>query len=870
MRLVEPLEMFSRTSLFWMVLLICSASLSSQTPILHDTLSTVNREQPSLGDTLKTLNPPPGSQVEGPVKYVADAITFSLQNMTTELMRNVRIEYQQITLTAGKVKIDWNRHYLIAEGIADSTDSLGNPVYHDLPVLTEKGVEPIKGNRLEYDFTTHRGKIREGYTKMEPGFYRGNDVHKIGEETLLIRNGYFTSCDLEEHPHFYFRSSKMRVRLKKIAIAKPVILYIADVPVFIIPFGVFSLRRGRRSGIILPTYGESSFGGRYLQNFGYYWAPSDYFDTTVRATFYEKTGIVYNGKFRYKKRYAFSGNVEGNFAPKDVLTGKKRQRWEIRFNHRQTIGQTMNITANGSFVSDKDFRSNFYNDVEQRLEQNLTTNVSIQKKLPGSRTLSLNLRRNENLQTGKVDLDFPDLTYRQPLKSLFSKGSGSHPAWYQKIKYSYNSQLRSSGSKTPVTDSLGKNVGFNRIRKSGWRHNVTTSFNTNLLKYFKFSQSVALQEDWVPEYLNYTFVDSINNTVADTVNNFRARHIFSTSISASTTMYGLWEIPFSPLKVIRHKIDPQIGFSYRPDFANSSFGYFQTFRDTTGAEIKRDRFAGALFGGTTSGEQRNLNIGINNLFQGKIIRNGEEKKIDLFRLNTRTAYNFAKDSLQWSNLTTSLVARPNNNFSMSLRSTHSFYQKGPSGKRINKFVWSDGFKLPDLVDWRLTMNARISLKSPHKTETKPTPVSPDTSLQEQDQTDVFGQAGNGDIDEEERRVEQAFQGFDRDWNVDMNFTYSYAQSQTGNITRHFDVNLSARLQLTKNWRINWNSRIDLLDREIDSQTFTINRDLHCWTMNFTWSPNPTFSFYRLEIRVKASALRDLKLTKTSSGRRPLF
>ncbi|RMF60135.1 MAG: LPS-assembly protein LptD [Calditrichaeota bacterium] len=818
-----------------------------------------------------TLTPPPSttSGVEGPVKYWAEKIRFSLPDRITELEGDVRIEYQNVTLTAGKVKIDWNRNYLIAEGTVDSIDANGNPIYSHLPVLTEKGEEPIKGVRLEYDFTTRRGKIREGYTQMDPGFYKGKDVHKIGEETLLIQDGFFTSCDLEDHPHYYFRGKKMRVRLKKVAVARPIIFYIADVPVFALPFGAFSLQRGRRSGIILPTYGESSFGGRYLQNFGYYWAPSDYFDATIQGTFYEKTGLVYKSQLRYKKRYAFSGDVSGTFSPRDVTTGIKRRRWEIRFTHRQTIGQTINLTANGSFLSDKDFRQNYYTDINQRLQQNLTTNVTLQKRLPGSRTLSLNLQRNENLQTGKIDFDFPILRYSQPQKSIFPKNTGSREKWYHRLRYSYNSLLRSKASRTPITTSEGTSAGFSSTRKSGWQHNLTQTFNTNLFRYFKINQSLNLTEIWVPQYLNYSFVDSLNDTRADTVKGFRARHTFTTSLNASTTIYGLWEIPFSPLKVIRHKMDPRIGFSYRPDFSDPAYGYVQTFRDTTGKEITRDRFSGSLFGTTPSGEQRNLNIGINNLFQGKIIRNGEEKKIDLFRLNTSTSYNFARDSLRWNNINTSIIARPTNNFSIDFRSTHSLYKKQGSGSgRINRFVWADGFQLPDLVNWRVAVNARFRLSSKDKTQPT-TPAPPPPGETAQDPTDIFTQQTTDNLDEEERQIEEALANFDRTWSMDFQFTYSYSQGETGFINRHFDLNLSAQLQLTRNWYISYQSRLDLMERQIDSQTFIINRDLHCWTMNFTWSPNPAFSFYRLEIKVKASALKDLKLTKTS-GRRPLF
>lgn len=815
--------------------------------------------RPDTTDTLRTLTPPPSAQVEGPIKYRAEQIAFSLSRKMTHLRGKVQLEYQNITLTAAKVDIDWNRNRLIAGGVADSTDSLGNPIYRDAPVLTEKGTEPITGIRLEYDFQNRRGRVVQGRTNMKPGYYRGEDIRKVGQETLLIRNGYFTTCNLEDHPHFYFRSAKTRVRVKKEAVAKPVVLYIADVPVFALPFWVFPLKRGRRSGIILPTFGESQFGGRYLEDFGYYWAPSDYWDATVQATFYEKTGLVYRGEFRYRKRYAFNGNINGRYAPKDVLTGKKKQRWALDFSHNQTVGQTLTISGRGSFASDKVFQQRYFNDFDERTRQTLQTNLVIRKTLPGRRSLSLNLNRFQNLQTGETRFTFPDLIFSQPSVSLFPR-RGSRVAWYQNLTYSLTSSLKSTGSRKPQTDSLGQTIGFVRTRKSAWKHDLTTAFNMKVLKYFTISHSLAFRELWVPEYLDYTFVDSLNTTEADTVRGFRARHTFNTAISTKTTLYGLWEIPFSPLKVIRHKMDPRIGFRFTPDFSDPRYGYVQTFRDTTGRVLRRDRFAGNLFGPTPTGEERALTIQVNNLFQGKVISHGEEKKVELFRLNFNTGYNFAADSLRWRDLSTSLRASPVEHLSISMNARHSFYQKAADGRRINRLVWADGFKLPDLVTWRINASARVRLKAP---ERQP-PAGKDTLAQAAPSDTAGFETGYRD----RTSRYDPFQGFNVPWSVDLNIDYSYGQDANGRITRNLNTTVNARMQLTPNWRVNYNARFDLINREIINQSFYISRDLHCWEMNFHWSPNPNFSFYRLEIRIKEPILKDIKITKTAGNRRP--
>ena len=158
----------------------------------------------------------PKTSFEGPIKYWADKIHLSYDGNIINLKGNARIEYTNLTLEAEKIKIDRNQNLLFAEGIIDSVDSLGQPVYKGTPIFKEKGEEPLEGNFIRYDFQTKRGKITYGKTKMDPGFYKGEKINKISERTLLVEEGYFTSCENIDDPHFYFKSKQMRTILRPI------------------------------------------------------------------------------------------------------------------------------------------------------------------------------------------------------------------------------------------------------------------------------------------------------------------------------------------------------------------------------------------------------------------------------------------------------------------------------------------------------------------------------------------------------------------------------------------------------------------------------------------------------------------------------
>ena len=65
--------------------------------------------------------------LDAPIYYWADKGGFSRVGNKIYLKGHAKIVYQNMTLEAEKVMIDQEKKFLFAEGVADSTDSLGNP-----------------------------------------------------------------------------------------------------------------------------------------------------------------------------------------------------------------------------------------------------------------------------------------------------------------------------------------------------------------------------------------------------------------------------------------------------------------------------------------------------------------------------------------------------------------------------------------------------------------------------------------------------------------------------------------------------------------------------------------------------------------------
>jgi len=238
-------------------------------------------------DTLISVASPSG--IDSIVTYSAsDSIVYFLSDRTMYMHGKGTIDYKDLGLKAETIDINWITSTLHAQGAPDTADTSGKRSIGQ-PEMIDAG-EIYHGSEISYNFKTKRGRIHTASTEIEQGFYYGDAIKRVDVNAMFVGGGRYTTCDLE-HPHYYFASPEMKVTVKDKVVARPVYLYIADVPVFALPFGVFPNQRGRRSGIIPPAYGESA-RGRYLLHLGYYWAINDYMDWSVRGDGYTRGSWV--------------------------------------------------------------------------------------------------------------------------------------------------------------------------------------------------------------------------------------------------------------------------------------------------------------------------------------------------------------------------------------------------------------------------------------------------------------------------------------------------------------------------------------------------------------------------------------------------
>ncbi|MFQ5677110.1 MAG: putative LPS assembly protein LptD, partial [bacterium] len=270
---------------------------------------------------------------------------------------------------------------------------------------------------------------------------------------------------------------------------------------------------------------------------------------------------------------------------------------------------------------------------------------------------------------------------------------------------------------------------------------------------------------------------------------------------------------------------------------------YQEVEDTTGQKVRLDKFRG-----TPRGKVMSLNYSLTNLFQMKLGKGDKEKKIDLFNLNFSSGYNFAADSLKFSNLTTSFRASPRRNVTVTMGMSHSFYEFDQVLKRT-----VDRFRAPRLT--RMTIDARWQLRGKasqqsEKSQTARSGTAPVTQTSQ----------GQPNQTQDSFAPEGAFSAFDIPWKANIALTYSISRTNPLLQTTNAYIDLSGvEVQLTRGWRIGYRMRYDLEKTEILDQRISFYRDLHCWEARFDWFPSGIGRGFYFKINIKASHLSSIKL-----------
>jgi lipopolysaccharide assembly outer membrane protein LptD (OstA) len=807
--------------------------------------------------------------LEAKVDFSArDSIRFELNRQQVFLYQEADIKYKDIELKADFITIDFPQNLVHANGVPDSAGKL-----QGIPKFKQADQE-FESREINYNYTTKRGYIQNVFTKQDQGYLHGTEVKKMENDITYMKSGAFTTCDRKEHPHFAFKFTKAKVIPGKKVVTGPAYMEIAEAATpIVIPFGLFPNRTGQRSGIILPTYGESANRGFFFENLGYYWAINQYMDLKIQADIFTRGSWAIKPTYSYKKRYKYYGTLNFSYAvnilyaPEDP-NYERREDFRVVWQHSQDpkARPHSKFSASVNIVSNTFNKYNLASSTEAYLSNEFQSSVNYSTSFAGKYFLNLNFNHRQNTLNKTISLTLPQIAFSvnqfYPFRRAIPSGK---VRWYENIGMKYNLDAE---NRYNTYDSLFLQPGWEQQMQNGIRHTIPISASLRVLKFFNWTTSISINDRMYFQTIRKRFqADTLysgSDTIppgykTDTVYRFANEFDMNFSTSLNTRLYGMYRFKKGPIVAFRHMLTPSVGFTYTPNWGAPWLGYWREVENDTNATPGRYCiFSGGIYGSPPGEQSGMLSLALSNNLEMKV-RNRKDtvtgvRKIPLIDdFTLRISYDVAKDSLRWSPLTMSGRSTLFKGLTIQYGSTWDFYARDSLGNRINTSEWNRNHRIIRLDNTSWDIGLSYSLSS-DKVKGKKQPTK-GTPQEQQDVLDYY----------------DYYVDFDIPWSFTINYNFRYSKNYNAYMNARVEkivqtLNFTGQLNITPKWKISLTTGWDFDHGQLAYTSIDLYRDLHCWEMRFGWIPKGAQQSWNFSINVKASLLQDLKLNKKKDFR----
>ncbi len=887
-----------------------SAEMPS-TPEADTALSgdTIAAQDSIPSDSLRISNEYIGSVAPRPSRIRRDKVDLDAQvvfsskdsmvlvgRRTTYMYGEASVDYGDLKLNADEIQLDLNKSEVYACGREDSLgDIIGKPIF-------EEGGSSYESGTMRYNFKSKRGYITNVVTQQGEGYLTGGQTKKTDEDDYYIQNARYTTCDDHDHPHFWLQLTRAKMRPKKNIVTGPAYMVLAGLPLPIaVPFGYFPFTSKYASGVIVPTFGDDYNRGFYLSDGGYYFAINDNIDLALTGEIYTKGSWGLSAQSTYRKRYKYNGNFHINYLKS--IYGEKSDpdyststNFQVIWSHSQDAkaNPNMNLSASVNFTTSGYSRSSVGSYYSSAFTENTkSSTVNLSYRVPNSKwSISTSLNVSQRTQDSTLSVSFPNInvTLAQIFPFKRKRAVGAEK-WYEKIRMSYSGQFQNS---LTAKQNVFLQKSLIKDWRNGMKHSVPISATFPLLTYINVTPSVSVIDRMYTQKVRRQWDPAASAEVADTTYSLYNVWDFNASVSLDTKIYGFWQpLGFlgKKVKMIRHVLTPTVTFSGAPDFSSSFFGYYGTYNyiDNQGnpQSKKYSYYPSPLYGVPGQGRSGTMSVSLANNLEMKVKSDNDsigEKKISLIEnFSVSQSYNFAADSLNWSNINTSILLRLTKRFNLNLSATWDVYtyELNSAGNpvKVNKPRWTVGKGIGRLsstgTSFSYTINNDTFKKKDKKDNKNSSSKPPADDNWDDDEDDSSTQGGggrrNGAGNKDDLNLdEDGYVPLEVPWSVSLNYSISYSygafnkrkMEYDGKITQN--LSLSGHIRPTKNWEFSASCSYNFDLKKIAYMNLNISRDLHCFTMRASVIPVGPYKSYNFHISVKSSLLSDLKYDKRSS------
>ncbi|MET0243601.1 MAG: putative LPS assembly protein LptD, partial [Flavitalea sp.] len=434
--------------------------------------------------------------LDAPVEYSAvDSMVLDVPNNKIILYSKGNIIYKDMNLSADSIMMDQSTKMVTA---TYRLDSLGNKI--GKPKM-KQAETPMEADVIRYNFETQRGVTQQTFTQQGEMYLQGERIKKINATEMYAFRGIITTCNYDV-PHFGFKTKKMKVVNKKLAVTGPIHPEFEGVPVPVyIPFGYFPMSQGRHSGLLPPTFTANEQFGLGLEGLGYYKVINDNFDVTLRTNIYSYGGWSAFLTPTYRVRYRYNGSMNIAIQNSRILsltadkeftnTRTFNYSWSHTVDSRARPGTNFSANVN---VSSSKFNQLYANNPMRNYSNAMSSSITYSKTWGSLFNFTAAANHSQNNIDGRYNVNLPTIAFTvNTFYPLAKKESVGTPKWYEKLGVGLNTNIANQVTFFDSSFSLSRILD---TMQWGAQHTIPIQLALPQVGPLQIAPGISFQEKW--------------------------------------------------------------------------------------------------------------------------------------------------------------------------------------------------------------------------------------------------------------------------------------------------------------------------------------------------------------------------------------
>lgn len=287
-----------------------------------------------------TLPPSAPADYSQPIDVTADGAIAEIAPEKAEFSGNVVLVQGGLRMQADRVIVDR------ASGNVDADGNI---------VIIRPDVR-IAGQSANYQLATGEGQIDQASYRVPAIHARGDAEHAefLSDGKSRYQNISYSTCQPGSDDWVLNASELELDRAEGFGTAHHATLRFMGTPILYAPVFTFPIDDRRRSGVLIPTVGQSSNTGFDL-SVPYYFNLAENYDLTVTPRLMTKRGLMLGGEFRFLTE-STQGTLAADYLPNDREYGSKDDdRGSVSLRTHTNFTDRLKGDVNFNYVSDEDY-----------------------------------------------------------------------------------------------------------------------------------------------------------------------------------------------------------------------------------------------------------------------------------------------------------------------------------------------------------------------------------------------------------------------------------------------------------------------------------------------------------------------------------